>query len=72
MMRISCHAQQRFIEVGPWCTKANASLGEGQQQQRTPKLVDGECKVRNERQLSKKLKSSNAEQEGRNKRMEDE
>jgi hypothetical protein len=38
MMRISCHDQQRFIDVGPWYTKANAGDGEGQQQ-RTPKLV---------------------------------
>jgi hypothetical protein len=63
MMRISCCSQQWFIDIGRFVDRTDANLGRGAKQ-RTPSLVDGGCKVQNERQLSKKPKSSNLEQEG--------
>jgi hypothetical protein len=67
MMRIAYHGQRLCLDVDYWL---HVGTGREQRRQRTPNAVAGECKVTNERQLSKKLKSSNAEKE-RTKRMED-
>jgi hypothetical protein len=63
MMRISCHGQCMIRCRPGLCESGNGNVLHTRWKER-------ECKVRNERQLSKKLKCSNAEEE-RTKRMED-
>jgi hypothetical protein len=51
MMRISCCSQQWFIDIGRFVDRTDANLGRGAKQ-RTPSLVDGGCKVQNERRAA--------------------